>query len=49
MVAIFGFNGSGMQEREKNLYQGGGGLSKIRRGLGMTAIPYFHNKGDEEK
>ena len=35
MAAIFDFNGSGRLGREKNLYQEGGWLSKIRGGVEM--------------
>ena len=35
MAAIFDFNGSGKLGRGKNLYQGGGRRSKIRRGVGV--------------
>ena len=35
MAAIFDFNGSGRLTRERNLYQGSGRRSKVRRGVGM--------------
>ena len=35
MAAIFDFNGSGRLWEKKNLHQGGGRRSKIRRGVGV--------------
>ena len=40
MTTNFDFNGSGRLERERNLYQGGGRWSKIRRGVGVGSEYY---------
>ena len=41
MAAIFYFNDSGRLGREINLYQGGGGRSKIRSGVGVGEWVFF--------
>ena len=43
MAAIIDFNGSGRLGREINLYQGGGGWSKIRGGGGGGINTAFHS------
>ena len=35
MAAIFDFNGNTRLERKRNLYQGGGQWSNMRRGVGV--------------
>ena len=35
MAAIFDFNGNGRLGRKRNLYQGGGRWSNMKRGVGV--------------
>lgn len=38
MAAIFDFNGNGKLGRKRNLYQGGGRRSNMRRGVGVGGV-----------